>query len=72
MQSRTKPADDIEIGDRFSPPALYAKIAFSTGQKGKWDAAAERFIDSPDADKYLSREDRKPVALPGVLLEANP
>jgi hypothetical protein len=72
VKSRTKPADDIEIGDRSSIPALFAKIAFSTGQKRKWDAAAERFIDSPDADKYLSREYRKPWALLGVLPEANP
>jgi len=64
VKSRKKPFADLETGHKSSIPCLLANIAFRTGRKLEWDAANEKFVNDPAADKYLSREYRKPWALP--------
>ena len=41
-------------------------IALRTGEKLKWDAAAERITNHPEANALLTKEYRKPWALPEV------
>ena len=64
VKSREKPFADLETGHRSSIPCLLANIAFRTGRKLQWDEVAERFVDDPAADRYLTREYRKPWVLP--------
>ncbi len=41
-------------------------IALRTGEKLKWDAAAKRITNHPKANALLTKEYRKPWALPDV------
>jgi len=55
---------------RLRPPAQLGghlgNIALRTGEKLKWDAAAERITNHPEANTLLTKEYRKPWALPEV------
>lgn len=55
-----RPAADVEAGHRATAIGHLGNIAFKTGRKLHWDAAAESFKDAPDATRLLSREARKP------------
>jgi len=66
MKSREKPAGDIEIGHRSTATCLLGNIALRTGEKLKWDAAAERFTNSEKANAMLRREYRQPWRLTGL------
>ncbi len=65
VKSRRTPFADLENGHRASIPCLLANIAFRVGRQLRWDGENETFVDAPDAVKHLSREYRKPWALPG-------
>jgi hypothetical protein len=60
------PVGDIEIGHRSTVPCLIGNIALRTGQKLLWDANAEKFTNSSDANRMLTREYRKPWTLSGL------
>jgi predicted dehydrogenase len=49
----------------FKLPAEQMK--FRLGRKLKIDAKAEKFVDDPEADKCLTREYRKPFAMPEAI-----
>jgi len=66
IKSREKPAGDIEIGHRSTATCLLGNIALRTGEKLKWDAAAERFTNSEKANAMLRREYRQPWRLTGL------
>jgi predicted dehydrogenase len=67
MKSRALPVGDIEIGHRSTSACLIGNIALRTGEKLRWDAAGERFLNgSAEATAMLRREYRKPWALPGL------
>ncbi|MBI5281964.1 MAG: Gfo/Idh/MocA family oxidoreductase [Candidatus Solibacter usitatus] len=67
IKSRERPAGDIEIGHRSTATCLLGNIALRTGEKLKWDAAAERFTNgSPEANALLRRDYRPPWSLPGL------
>ena len=67
VKTREKPAGDIEIGHRSTAACLIGNIALRTGEKLKWDAAGERFLNgSAEAAAMLRREYRKPWALAGL------
>ena len=67
IKTREKPAGDIEIGHRSTAACLIGNIALRTGEKLKWDADGERFLNgSAEATAMLRREYRKPWALPGL------
>ncbi len=66
LKTREKPAGDIEIGHRSTATCLLGNIALRTGERLKWDAAAERFTNSERANEMLRREYRKPWKLEGL------
>lgn len=66
VKSRQKPAGDIEIGHRSTAACLIGNIALRTGMKLHWDGQAERFTNSEEANRLLTREYRAPWRLPGL------
>ncbi len=63
VKSRKTPTCDVEYGHRCTTAALIANIAHRTKTYLEWDAKAERFTNSEDANKLLSYEYRKPYKL---------
>ncbi|MBI4889973.1 MAG: Gfo/Idh/MocA family oxidoreductase [Acidobacteria bacterium] len=66
MKSRQKPAGDIEIGHKSTATCLIGNIALRTGEKLRWDGAAERFTNSEAANAMLRRDYRAPWRLSGL------
>jgi predicted dehydrogenase len=64
VKSRKQPFADLATGHKSSLPCLLANVSFRTGRKLTWDAERERFVGDPEADKFLTREYRKPWAFP--------
>ena len=60
VRSRKQPAADAEIGHRSVSVCHLGVIALRLGRKLKWDPAREQFVGDPEANKFLSREMRKP------------
>ena len=58
--NRQKPICDAEIGCRSATVCHLGIIAHRLGRPLKWDPAAERFINDPEADRLLSRPMRSP------------
>jgi predicted dehydrogenase len=54
---------NVRYGHRVTRPGLMANIAFRTGRRLYWDEARDRFVDDKDANRYLSRQFRKPWRL---------
>ena len=66
VKSRGTPAGDIEIGHRSTATCLIGNIALRTGMKLRWDADRERFTNSDEANRMLTREYRAPWRLEGL------
>jgi predicted dehydrogenase len=49
---------DIEVGHRATSVAHLGNIAYTTGEKLRWDAEAERFTNSEAANRLLRRQPR--------------
>jgi hypothetical protein len=60
IRNRQKPICDAEIGCRSATVCHLGIIAHRLGRPLKWDPAAERFINDPEADRLLSRPMRSP------------
>ncbi|MCX5672221.1 MAG: gfo/Idh/MocA family oxidoreductase, partial [Planctomycetota bacterium] len=60
VKSRQDPYFPAEIGHRCCTVMHVGNIAMWTGRKLRWDPAAERFVDDPEADRYLARTMRAP------------
>ncbi|MFO0849776.1 MAG: Gfo/Idh/MocA family oxidoreductase [Gemmataceae bacterium] len=65
VKSRKTPTCDVEYGHRCTTAALVANIAHRTRSYLEWDESAERFTNSPAANKLLTYEYRKPYVFPG-------
>lgn len=63
VKSRNEPWATLETGHRSTTLAHLATIAMKTKQRLKWDAEKEIFMNSPEANKYLAYEYRKPWRL---------
>ncbi|NLX12243.1 MAG: Gfo/Idh/MocA family oxidoreductase [Phycisphaerales bacterium] len=63
MESRKRPAADIEQGVRSTNAVLLAGIALKAGRKLIWDGQAERFIRDEQANRHLTRAYRSPWRL---------
>ncbi|MCW1734757.1 Gfo/Idh/MocA family protein [Anaerorudis cellulosivorans] len=63
VKSRNEPWATLETGHRSTTLAHLATIAMETKQRLEWDVEKEVFINSPEANKYLSYEYRKPWRL---------
>ena len=68
VRTRQKPPADAETGHRATLVGHLGNIAFRTGRKLRWDAAAETIPGDPGAAALLHRIPRKPWHLigPGV------
>ena len=60
IRTREEPAAPVEIGHRSVSVAHIGNIAMRLGRKLRWDPAAERFVNDPEADGMLSRAMRAP------------
>jgi len=66
IKSRVQCSCNFAYGHRLSSVGHLGNIALRTGEKLKWDAAAERITNNPEANTLLTKEYRKPWALPEV------
>jgi hypothetical protein len=63
FKSRRDPYFPAEIGHRCCSVMHIGNIAMDLGRKLRWDPAAERFPDDPDANLKLARAMREPWGL---------
>jgi len=60
IKSRKEPISPVEIGHRACTVCLITHIAMKLGRRLKWDPEKELFINDDEANKMLSRPQRKP------------
>jgi predicted dehydrogenase len=60
IQSRQRPACDVEIGHRSVTVCHLANIALRLGRPLNWDPTLEEFVDDAPANRLLSRPMRGP------------
>lgn len=63
MKSRQQPICDIEIGHRSTSAALLGNVALRSGHRITWNKQTEKVENDPAANKFVSREYRKPYKL---------
>jgi predicted dehydrogenase len=66
VRSRKPPICEPEIGHRSVSVCHIGVISLRLGRKVHWDPAKETFVDDPEANRFLSREMRKPWSLDAV------
>ena len=66
MESRKRPASDVEIGHNSMVACHLANIAFRTGRRVTWDAEREQIVADADAHKLITRPYRAPWSLPQI------
>ena len=60
VRSRARPICDVEIGHRSVTVCHLGNISIRLGRPLRWDPKAERIIDDPEANRWLSRPARAP------------
>jgi len=60
VKSRSETASPIEAAHRSTSACYLGYISIVLRRKLRWDPAAERFVNDPEADRYLSRALREP------------
>ena len=60
VRTRQEPAAPVEVGHRSATVCHLGVIAMRLGRKVRWDPAAERFIDDPEAERHAARAMRAP------------
>lgn len=60
IQSRKAPISPVEMGHMACVVCLISHIAMKIPRKLEWDANREKFINDNEANKLLSRTQRKP------------
>ena len=60
VKSRKQPICPAEVGHRSASVCHLGAISIRLGRKLDWDPAKQQFVNDPEADKWLSREMRKP------------
>jgi predicted dehydrogenase len=63
IRTRKETAATAETGHRSVSVCHLGVLSLRLGRKLNWDPAAEKFVNDADADKWLSREMRKPWSL---------
>jgi predicted dehydrogenase len=66
IKSRAQCSCHFGYGHRLTSVGNLGNISLWTGEKLKWDPALERIVNHADANLYLTKEYRKPWALPNV------
>ncbi len=67
IKSRKPPIADVETGHRSTTVCHLANIARWAGRPLTWDPEKEVFTGDADANKFLTREGRKPYRIPGKV-----
>jgi myo-inositol 2-dehydrogenase/D-chiro-inositol 1-dehydrogenase len=60
IRSRNQPVGPVEVGHRSCSACLISHIAMKLGRKLQWDPGKERFVHDEEANKMLSRPQRRP------------
>jgi myo-inositol 2-dehydrogenase / D-chiro-inositol 1-dehydrogenase len=60
IRSRNQPIGPVEVGHRSCSACLISHIAMKLGRKLQWDPKKERFVNDEEANKLLSRPQRRP------------
>ncbi|MDD4645380.1 MAG: hypothetical protein PHY99_05270 [Bacteroidales bacterium] len=60
IKANTQPIAPVEVAHRSCSACLLGHIAMKVPKKLKWDPAHERFTNSDEANKLLSRPQHKP------------
>ena len=63
VRTRERPFRDIELAHRTATVAHLGNIAYWLKRPLKWDAATERIVGDPEANRWLDREKREPWGL---------
>ncbi len=63
VKTREQPISNAETGHRSVTVCHIANICGHVGRKLEWDAEKEQFVNDPEANTYLDREQRKPYRL---------
>jgi predicted dehydrogenase len=63
IRTRKQPIATAEVGHRSVTVCHLGNLSMRMGRKLNWDPKAERFVNDADADKWLSREMRKPWSI---------
>ncbi len=66
IKTRAQCSCHFAYGHRLSSVGQLGNIALLSGEKLKWDAASETFVNHPEANRFLTKEYRRPWALPQV------
>ncbi len=60
IKSRKPPICEAEIGHRSATVCHLGVISLRLGRKLQWNPQAEQFVNDPEANRWLTREMRKP------------
>ena len=63
VRNRKDPVVPVETGHRTCTVCNLGNIAYFTGKVVNWDPVKQKFINSPEAEKYFHREYRKGYSL---------
>ncbi len=63
VRSRELPVCDVEIGHRSVTCCHIANICGRLGREVQWDPENELFVNDPEANSYMGREQREPYAI---------
>ena len=69
IKTRTNPISPIEIGHRACSVCLISHIAMKIDEKLLWDPKTEKFTNSEEANKMLSRSQRKPYGTNNIRIK---
>jgi predicted dehydrogenase len=64
IRTRSQCSCNFAYGHRLSSVGHLGNIALWTGEKLKWDGETERFTNHAEANRFLTKEYRRPWALP--------
>jgi predicted dehydrogenase len=64
--NREKLTDEVEELHLSTAPCLFANIAVRLGRELRFDKAKQQFAGDAEANRLLSRENRKPYAMPSL------
>ena len=63
IKSRAATSCNVEYGFMVTKGGLLANIAFRTGERLNWDDTHEKFTGHTQANRYVTRQYRKPWKL---------
>ena len=66
IESRKRPASDVEVGHNSMIACHLANIAFRTGRRIKWDVEREQISGDAEAQKLITKPYRAPWSLPQI------